>query len=67
MTEMSDEARAVANVLLAHHREVCRPVRIAAERISDGLVNECTLTYCVVCERAEMPDPTHIVGQFMNP
>jgi hypothetical protein len=66
MTEMSEEARAVANVLLAHHREVCRPVRIAAERMSDDSVNECTLTYGVVCERAKMPDLTHIVGRFME-
>ena len=66
MTEMSEEARAVANVLLAHHREVCRPVRIATEKISDDLVNDCTLTYGTVCERAHMQDLTHIVGRFMG-
>src|ERR1700720_2183839 len=55
MTEMSEESRAAANVLLAHHREVCRPVRIAADEISDDLVNECTLRYDTVCERAKMP------------
>ena len=66
MTEMSEEARAVANVLLAHHREVCRPVKKAAEEISDDVVNECTLTYGIVCERAKMPDLTRIVGRFME-
>src|ERR1022692_1848483 len=56
MTEMSEEARAAAIVLLAHHREVCRPVKKAAEEISDDLVNDCALTYGIVCERAKMPD-----------
>ena len=66
MTEMSEEARAVANVLLVHHREVCRPVRIAADEISDDLVDDCTLTYGTVCERAKMPNLNHIVGRFMG-
>ena len=66
MPEMSEESRAVADVLLAHHREVCRPVRIATEEISDDLVNECTLTYGTVCERAGMPDLKRIVGQFLE-
>jgi hypothetical protein len=66
MTEMSEEARAVANVLLARHRESCRSVRIAEDDISDDLVNDCTLTYGAVCERAKMPDLTRIVGRFME-
>lgn len=66
MTEMSEEARAVANVLLAHQVEVCRPVRVATVKISDDLVNECTLTYGTICERAHMQDLTHIVGRFMG-
>lgn len=66
MAEMSEESRAVANVLLGHHREVCRPVRITAEEISNDLVDECTLTYGIVCERAKMVDLTHIVGRFMG-
>ena len=66
MIKMSEESCAVANVLLAHHRDVCRPVRTAAEDISDDLVNECTLTYRSVCERARMEDLTPIVGRFME-
>jgi hypothetical protein len=66
MTELSEEAWAVASVLIAHHREVCRPVRIAADKISNDLVNECTLTYGTICDRAKMPALTHIVGRFMG-
>lgn len=66
MTEISEESRAVANVLLAHHKEVCRPVKIAAGEISNDLVDECTLAYGIVCERARMPDLTHVVGRFMG-
>jgi hypothetical protein len=66
MTEVSAEARAVANVLLAQHREVCRRVKISIEDSSDDVVNECTLTYGTVCERAKMLHLTHIVGRFME-
>ena len=66
MIDLSEEARAVADVLLAHHREVCRSVKIDAERISNDLVNERTLTYGVICERARMADLTHIVGRFIH-
>lgn len=59
---MTGEARALANILLDHHRRICQPR--ALTRNYD--VHECTITYGNLCEAASVPWLTHAVGPFLD-
>ncbi len=58
---MSPEARALAQVLLDHHREVCR-------RPGEPLpsIDSAVIPYGVLCERAGLSYLTHSVGPFLR-
>jgi|SRR5208282_752036 len=62
---MTSEARTMARVLLAHHRRVCRPLRLTAEQARE-IINDCTIEYGQLCERAGRPYLTHVVGHFLG-
>ena len=58
---MTPEARALAQALLNHHRQVCRS-RTSAQRS----VDLCVIPYGLLCERAGLPYLTHSVGHFLR-
>lgn len=57
---MSPEARALAQVLLDHHREVCR--RPDGPPSADSAL----IPYGVLCEGAGLPDLSRNVGPFLR-
>jgi len=55
---MTDRALALGNTLLTLHRDTCRSfARCAPDAISDGAVNERTIRYQRLYERAGVPFP----------
>lgn len=58
---MTAEARALAQVLLDHHRTVCWP-----KRGTQADIDSCLIVYTPLCERAGMPHLTRSVGQFLR-
>ena len=57
---MDAEARALAKVLLAHHRAVCWP-----KRGTQPSIESCLITYGVPCDRAGAPHLQRSVGGFL--
>lgn len=57
---MTAEARALAQVLLDHHRLVCAP-----RRGTKPAIDSCVIAYGRLCERAGVPHLTHSVGPFL--
>ncbi len=58
---MTPEARALAQALLNHHRQVCCG-RTSGQRSADL----CVIPYGLLCERAGVPYLTHTVGHFLR-
>ena len=58
---MSPEARALAQVLLEHHRQACRPPSGAPPSVASTLI-----PYGVLCDRAGLSYVTHHVGPFLR-
>jgi len=58
---MTAGARALAQALLDHHKQVCRPRR--GRHVS---VESCVIAYSLLCERAGVPFLTHSVGSFLR-
>jgi hypothetical protein len=54
---MSPEAIRLTEILLEHHRTVCRPGR---------LIESCLITYGPLCEKAGVPYLTQSVGIFLR-
>jgi hypothetical protein len=63
---MTGEARALANVLLDHHRRICRPRGLTPNSVGDYDLRECTVAYGHLCEMARVPFLTHAVGHFLG-
>lgn len=61
MNAMSAEAVALAQVLLDHHRRVCR--RAGGPPAN---VDQCLLPYGELCQRAALPYLTRTVGYFLQ-
>jgi hypothetical protein len=62
---MSGEARALANVLLDHHRRICRPRRLTSNAVTPDAVYQSTITYGDLCARAGVPYLTRAVARFL--
>jgi hypothetical protein len=58
---MSPEARKLAQALLDHHKQVCRPQTEAG-----SCVDSCLVTYGDLCERAGLPHQKPNVGKFLR-
>ncbi len=58
---MTAEARALAQALLNHHRQMCRG-RTSGQRSTDL----CVIPYGLLCEQADVSYLTHRVGQFLR-
>lgn len=58
---MSPVALALCNVLLEHHREVCR-----THRFRPPIIDRCVIAYGELCQRAGVPDMTHGVGRYLQ-
>ncbi len=56
---MTAEARALAQALLRHHRQVCRGS-------GDRSVDACVIPYGLLCERAGLQYLTHSIGHFLR-
>lgn len=58
---MSPEARALAQVLLEHHREICRRPGGPQPSVDSALI-----PYGMLCERAGLSHSSHNVGPFLR-
>ena len=56
---MSPEAKALAQALLDHHRQVCRPDKQAT-------IESCLITYGALCERAEVAHLKAVAGRYLR-
>lgn len=63
--EFSQEARALGQKLLEHHRTVCRSVNAPAADLLDSDVKRLSIRYGVLCERAGLQSLTRLAGNFL--
>ena len=58
-------AEALAQVLLEHHRQVCRPRNRVPSAVSDKDVGECIIPYGGLCKRAQPSCAPIGIGSFL--
>ena len=58
---MSPVAQAICKALLEHHATVCR-----SHRPRPPIVDQCVITYGVLCDRAGYPQVTQSVGRYLQ-
>ncbi len=53
--------------LLRQHERICGEFGVdKPENVSDGMVNECVISYGVLCDLLGVPFLTHSVGNFLG-
>jgi hypothetical protein len=58
---MTPEARALTQILLAHHKQHCR----SQDRVT-GVTGSCLIAYGDLCERAGLPHLKPTAGKFLR-
>ncbi len=66
LTRMRPEARAMAQQLLKHHRQVCKPSRATPEDLTDGQLAHFCIRYGVLCELIGTAYLTRSAGGFLH-